>query len=601
MSDAADKRTRGSQSRDRSSKTVTPRRDFFTSQNTSKRSPVSPTRITRLQEKEEMQSLNDRLIIYMQTVRNLEAENYQLKHEATSVSEVSTRDISEIKVLYERELSDAKKLIDELAREKARLEIEMNKYKADAGEVSQKMKRLENEAKQCAAGQLKSESELVEYKSRCDSMVNELNRKSDELKILKPQCVDLEHHLARLRKQLEEETLARVDLENKNSTLKEDLNFKSQIYEKETDQLRSSKRNEIEQVDCRLRDEYDSKLMNELNKIRTEAENKIHEMKDEVERRYQNKSMDAESNVKRSQQQANALREELANYRLKHDDYETDIKNLTVKIATYEQRNRDMEERIKKQAHKFEQAIVDKDADIDKSRTELNALLNDYQELYDIKIALDMEIEAYRKILESGENHLNMSTINNSTKFGSSFTETSPKGKVNNKKRKLEDDDFVFIYNQSASSAIGLQICEFTGDTKAVTLCNKSDKDVACGGWTIKQQADDYNVDYKIPKSRVVKVAETLTIYSNSAADLKKADDLLMAGNKQWLSGNSVIFSIVDKEGNEMSRRECQKDENKMKDSSILSSTKIVKTEIVSEGSTSSLSSFKQLFSWKNK
>lgn len=147
-----DKRsTRGSSSRDtstsRSTNKITPRRDFFTSQNNKRSSPVSPTRITRLQEKEEMQSLNDRLITYIDTVRNLEAENYRLKNEVTSFSEVSTRDVSEIKVLYERELNDAKKLIDELAREKARLEIHMNKYKADAQEATEKMNRFEKEAK----------------------------------------------------------------------------------------------------------------------------------------------------------------------------------------------------------------------------------------------------------------------------------------------------------------------------------------------------------------------------------------------------------------------------------------------------------------------
>jgi hypothetical protein len=92
--------------------------------------------------------------------------------------------------------------------------------------------------------------------------------------------------------------LLRVDLENKNQTLKEAIDFKVAVHTKELDQLKSSKRVEIEQVDVRLRDEYDSKLMRELQRIRDEAECKISEMRQEVERRHLNKNSDVESNNK---------------------------------------------------------------------------------------------------------------------------------------------------------------------------------------------------------------------------------------------------------------------------------------------------------------
>ncbi len=145
--------TRSSQNRDSvsSSRQQTSRgSEIFTNgPNKGQRSPVSPTRITRLQEKEEMQSLNDRLCIYIETVRNLQSENHRLKTEITSYSEVSTRDVSEIKVMYERELEDAKNLIDELAKEKARFEIDVNKYKANAMEAQEKASRYEKEAKVC--------------------------------------------------------------------------------------------------------------------------------------------------------------------------------------------------------------------------------------------------------------------------------------------------------------------------------------------------------------------------------------------------------------------------------------------------------------------
>lgn len=94
-----------------------------------------------------MQSLNDRLIIYIDTVRALQDENRQLKNDMTSFNEGSTREVTEIKVLYERELDDAKRLIDELARDKAKFEIEVNKYKANFQEANEKLNRALKETK----------------------------------------------------------------------------------------------------------------------------------------------------------------------------------------------------------------------------------------------------------------------------------------------------------------------------------------------------------------------------------------------------------------------------------------------------------------------
>ena len=197
---------------------------------------------------------------------------------------------------------------------------------------------------------IRIESELGEYKTRCDSNTFELARNKEELKHLKPKCNELDKHLIRIKQQLEDETLMRVDLENKNSTLKEDLNFKAQLYEKETDQLRMSKRTEIEQVDNRLREDYDTKLMRELGHVRSETENKIKEMKDDVEKRYANKYSGVDTSMKRSQATIDALRDELSSLNARHNDYETDIRNLTLKCTTYETRIREMEDKLKKQS-----------------------------------------------------------------------------------------------------------------------------------------------------------------------------------------------------------------------------------------------------------
>ena len=95
------------------------------------RSP-SPARITRMQEKEQLSNLNDRLAAYIDKVRYLENENSRLTVQIRSSEETVTREVGNIKALYESELAEARKLLDDTAKEKAKLQLEANKYKTEA-------------------------------------------------------------------------------------------------------------------------------------------------------------------------------------------------------------------------------------------------------------------------------------------------------------------------------------------------------------------------------------------------------------------------------------------------------------------------------------
>jgi len=543
--------------------------------NNSARSPVSPSRITRIQEKEEMQNLNDRLAIYIDAVRRLETENSRLQGIVHSYSENSTRDVSEIKQLYEKELDDTKKLIDELAKDKARFEIEVNKHRASAQEAISKYERRDKEFKQIESKLKKTESECVEYKTRCEVAQNEATRYLTELTQLRPHATELEKQLNKLKKQLEDETLLRVDLENKNTSLKEDLHFKSQIYDKETDQLRSSKRIEIEQVDNRLKDEYDYKLVAELQRIRDETDYKIREMKEEVERRYQNKFADTEASAKRALSQNNSLREEVSNYRSKLEESQTDFNNLQNKLANNETRIKDLEDKLRKANAKYDSDMADKDAETESARKELSVLLLDYQELYDIKIALDMEITAYRKLLESEEQRLNISTtmaasnLHNSYLNESSLIGNNTTNGAKNKKRRLATDEEqsqaivetpLVSYTQSFDSKLGFLIGEHDFEANCITITNQTEKDVPIGHWVIRRSADAAASDFKFPKNAVIKSGSKITVWSNSAANGKNEPPSDFLSKQAWTVGDKMITILEDKEGNEQARRESEKE-----------------------------------------
>jgi chromosome segregation ATPase len=72
--------------------------------------------------------------------------------------------------------------------------------------------------------------------------ISDRKRAEDELKEAKADIDKLEKQLATVRKQLQEETLLRVDLENRIQSLREDVQFKQQVHEKELEEENNTNR-----------------------------------------------------------------------------------------------------------------------------------------------------------------------------------------------------------------------------------------------------------------------------------------------------------------------------------------------------------------------
>lgn len=97
--------------------------------------PLSPNRITRLQEKEDLSNLNDRLAVYIDKVRFLEAENSGLRLRITESETEVSRELTGLKAAYEAELADARQTLDSVAKERARLQLELGKLREDYKEL----------------------------------------------------------------------------------------------------------------------------------------------------------------------------------------------------------------------------------------------------------------------------------------------------------------------------------------------------------------------------------------------------------------------------------------------------------------------------------
>ena len=91
-------------------------------------SSVSPGRRTRLQEKEELQHLNDRFVTYIGRVRRLRDEKTQSDVAFRTLQDSQEMETTSVKRVYESELNEARSLIDETAKEKAHYQIVASKH-----------------------------------------------------------------------------------------------------------------------------------------------------------------------------------------------------------------------------------------------------------------------------------------------------------------------------------------------------------------------------------------------------------------------------------------------------------------------------------------
>ena len=99
---------------------------------------VLAVKSSREREKKDMQDLNERFASYIEKVRFLEAQNRRLADELEKLKSKWGKETTQIKAMYQAELDEARRLLDDAEKEKARLEIRVASLEEQLEELSQK-------------------------------------------------------------------------------------------------------------------------------------------------------------------------------------------------------------------------------------------------------------------------------------------------------------------------------------------------------------------------------------------------------------------------------------------------------------------------------
>ncbi|KAM6220080.1 LOW QUALITY PROTEIN: lamin-B2 [Rhynchocyon petersi] len=542
--------------------------------------PLSPTRMSRLQEKEELRELNDRLAHYIDRVRALELENDRLLLKISEKEEVTTREVSGIKALYESELADARRVLDETARERARLQIEMGKLQAELEEANKSTRKREGELT-VAQGRVKDlESLFHRSEAELAATLSEKRGLENDVAELRAQLAKAEDGHAVAKKQLEKETLMRVDLENRCQSLQEELDFRKSVFEEEVRETRRRHEHQLVEVDSSRQQEYDFKMAQALEELRSQHDEQVRLYRLELEQTYQAKLENAKLSSDQNDKAASAAREELKEARVRVESLSYQLSSLQKQANAAEDRIRELEETMAGERDRFRKMLDAKEREMTEMRDVMQQQLAEYQELLDVKLALDMEISAYRKLLEGEEERLKLSpspssrvTISRATSSSSSSVSTA--GRPGRSKRKrLEAEEALgsgsggigmggggsassFQLSQQASATGSISIEEIDLEGKFVRLKNSSNKDQSLGNWRIKRQMTDGDeIAYKFTPKYVLRAGQTVTVWAAGAGVAHSPPSTLVwKGQGSWGVGERFRTVLVNADGEEVAMR----------------------------------------------
>ncbi|KAJ4920564.1 hypothetical protein JOQ06_022125 [Pogonophryne albipinna] len=323
----------------------------------------------------ELQHLNDRFASYIEKVRFLEQQNQAL---AVEVERVRGREPTRIADLYEEEMSELRRQVEILTNQRARVEIERD----NLGDDVDKLK-------------LRLQEEMIQRE-------------------------EAENNLAAFRADVDAATLARLDLERRIETLQEEIAFLKRIHEEEIRELQTQMQETQVQIQM---DMSKPDLTAALRDIRAQYEGIAAKNISEAEDWYKSKVTDLNQAVSKNNDALKTARQETMEFRHQIQSYTCEIDSLKGTNESLMRQMRDMEDRHGREAGGFQDNITRLETEISNMKDEMARHLREYQDLLNVKMALDVEIATYRKLLEGEESRITLPVQSYSTL---SFRETSP-------------------------------------------------------------------------------------------------------------------------------------------------------------------------------
>ncbi|XP_043977577.1 keratin, type II cytoskeletal 8-like [Gambusia affinis] len=320
---------------------------------------IDPTiQAVRIQEKEQIKTLNNRFASFIDKVRFLEQQNKMLETKWKLLQEQTTSR-SNINTMFEAYIANLRKQLDNLGHEKLKLESDLHQ----------------------------TTSLVEDYKIKYEEEINKRN--------------ECENNFVLMKKDTDATYMIKVELEAKLDGLSDEIEFLRQLFDAEINELQSQIKDISVVVEMDNSRDLDMDAI--IAEVRAQYEDIANKSRAEAESWYQNKYAEIQHSAGKYDNDLKSTRAEIADMNRRIMRLQSEIDMVKAQRNNLEAQIGEAEERGELAVKDAKLRIRDLEEALQRAKQDMALQVRQYQELMNVKLALDIEIATYKKLLEGEE------------------------------------------------------------------------------------------------------------------------------------------------------------------------------------------------------